>query len=292
MKNSLLQFVLFACVAASAQEPFAQPARNLNPTIQGPVPFVIKFTGSLRGVLVQPSLAPIGVTFAFYKDEIGGEPLWEETQSVSIDSQMRFTVLLGGSGSGLPPGIFEMGEARWLGIRPDGGQEGPRILLATVPYAFEAANAQTVGGRFPEEFVTQDQLGDNLRRPEPIRPLPPPCVTNCVPAAATSRAESFEAMASTGPSFISTASDGPPFQVGSNSLVQNLNVDLLHGLTDSAFAKVNSGNQFTLSQQFGGGAVFPAVPGDGGSPESSGTQDFQASGLNSIGGLTSQDFRW
>lgn len=291
MINRLL-LVLFTCVGACAQEPFAQPANNSNPTVQGPVPFVVKFASSLRGLLSQPSPGLIGVTFALYKDQTGGVPLWEETQSVGIDSQMRFTVLLGGTGAGLPPGIFQMGEARWLGIRPDGGQEGPRVLLATVPYAFEAADAQTLGGRFPAEFVTQEQLNDNLRTPVPIRPSPEPCSVNCPPSPTTSTAESYEAMTSTGPSFISNASDGPPLQVGSNSLVQNLNSDLLHGLTDSAFAKVNSSNQFPLSQQFGGGAVFPAIPGDGSGPESSGTQDFQVNGFNSSGGLTSQNFRW
>jgi len=165
MLRKLLLFVLLlSTVAVPAQEPFAPS-----------IPFVVKFTGSLHGLQGQPSPAPIGVTFALYKEESGGAPLWIETQSVTVDSQGRFTVLLGAaSGKGLPPDVFASGEARWLGITPDDGVERARVILASVPYAFKAADAQTIGGRAPEEFVTREQLGSYLllpiRFPDPGSP--------------------------------------------------------------------------------------------------------------------------
>ena len=38
--------------------------------------------------------------------------------------------------------LFASGEARWLGVRINGGEEQPRVLLLSVPYALKAADAQ------------------------------------------------------------------------------------------------------------------------------------------------------
>jgi hypothetical protein len=254
---------------------------------QGQVPFLIKFTGSIRDLRAPMSGGPIGVVFALYKDESGGASLWSELQNVTLDSQGHFTVLLGSaSGKGVPPDAFLSGEARWIGLTPDDGVERPRTMLTSVPYAFEAASAQTLAGRVPDDFVTQDQLRLSHG---PIRRL---CQSQpCGPVSYGSTASSFEANAPVGPSFISDAASGPPLSVRSSTLVPNFNADLLHGFTDSAFAKLNTNNQFFAVQQFSAGVVLPPIPGNGTTAEPSSPQDATANGI--VGsGLVNQTFRW
>jgi hypothetical protein len=268
---------------------------------QQSIPLVVKFTGSLTGLQVQ-SQTPIGVTFALYKEGSGGAPLWIETQNVTADSRGRFSVLLGAaSAEGLPPDLFASREARWLGMTPDDGVERPRVTFISVPYAFKAADSDKLGGKRAEEFVSLEQLGLLYSQPA-TTPSPtqqaqiarriwcwsdPPCEGE------GERSPTFEATSPTGPSFISDATTGPPFQVNSNTLVRQLNVDLLHGFTDSAFAKLNSNNEFSLSQQFKGGVSFPPISGDGTIAEPSSPQDFAANGLDpSSSNLITQKFRW
>jgi hypothetical protein len=290
-RHILLLVFLVSAAALPAQEQSIGPQKNSDQ--RNSVPSVVKFTGSLRGSQVQPSTVPIGITFALYKDEVGGAPLWMETQNVTLGSQRRFTVFLGANSvEGLPADVFAGGEARWLGVTPNGEGEEARIMLASVPYALEAADAQTVNGRNPEDFVTLEQLASYLPYP-----LPQLAGTGClhlpcfIPTPSLSKTNNFEAVASSGPSFISDAITGPPLEINSNTLVSNLNVDLLHGFTDASFAKLNSNNQFTLTQQFNGGVMFPPIPGKGEASESSSPQDFEATG-NSSAGLISQLFRW
>jgi hypothetical protein len=54
---------------------------------------------------------------------------------------------------GLPLYLFTSGEARWLGVRINGGEELPRILFLSVPYALKSADAQTLGGLPASAFV-------------------------------------------------------------------------------------------------------------------------------------------
>jgi hypothetical protein len=54
---------------------------------------------------------------------------------------------------GLPLALFTSGEARWLGVAVDGGAELPRIALLSVPYALQAADAETVAGKPLSAFV-------------------------------------------------------------------------------------------------------------------------------------------
>jgi hypothetical protein len=50
-----------------------------------------------------PKTGIVGITFALYKDQQGGAPLWLETQNVQADASGRYTVMLGATKSdGLP----------------------------------------------------------------------------------------------------------------------------------------------------------------------------------------------
>jgi hypothetical protein len=114
-------------------------------------PPLIKFSG----VIPFNTGAPLGVTFALYKDQTGGAPLWLETQNVAVDSAGRYTIYLGAThAGGVPPELFADGEARWLGVQPQGQPEQPRVLLAAVPYAMKAVNADTLGGLPAAAYVS------------------------------------------------------------------------------------------------------------------------------------------
>ena len=120
------------------------------------VPNVIRYSGSLKDVrnAILSSAAPVGVTFAIYKQEDGGAPIWQETQNVTPDSNGQYSVVLGSSSAtGLPDDLFSQQEQRWLGVQVQGQEEQARVLLVSVPYAIKAHEAETLGGLPPSAFV-------------------------------------------------------------------------------------------------------------------------------------------
>ena len=71
----------------------------------------------------------------------GGAPLWQETQTIALDGQGRYTLLLGATqADGIPPAVFGSGDAQWLGtvFERAGEVEGPRVRITSVPYALRA----------------------------------------------------------------------------------------------------------------------------------------------------------
>jgi hypothetical protein len=118
------------------------------------VPHLVNFSGLAIDAHGKVVTGTAGVTFAIYSQQSEGVPLWLETQNVQPDSKGNYTVQLGATKSdGLPLQLFSSGEARWLGVRVNGGEEQPRVLLLSVPYALKAADAETVGGLPPSAFV-------------------------------------------------------------------------------------------------------------------------------------------
>lgn len=112
------------------------------------VPNLIRFSGSLKVLPNPSSFSQVqGVTFAVYKQQEGGAPLWIETQNVTLDANGRYSVLLGnGNKDGVPSDLFSGNEERWLGVQASGRPEQPRVLLVSVPYAYKAKEAETLGG--------------------------------------------------------------------------------------------------------------------------------------------------
>jgi len=118
------------------------------------VPSMVRYNGTLKDSAGVARTGVVGVTFAVYRDEHGGAPLWMETQNVQADRSGAYTVELGASkSSGLPHDLFISGEARWLGVQPEGQPEQARVLLLSVPYALKAGDAETIGGLPPSAFV-------------------------------------------------------------------------------------------------------------------------------------------
>ncbi len=118
------------------------------------VPRLVNFSGRAADAQGMPVFGTASIIFSIYKDQYEGAPLWLETQNVQPDAKGNYTVKLGaGSSQGLPLELFASGEARWLGVRINGGEEQPRVLLLSVPYALKAADAQTLAGLPASAFV-------------------------------------------------------------------------------------------------------------------------------------------
>ena len=144
--------LLGACALAQVDDQHSsQPASTAT------VPRLIRMQGAVRDDAGKPLSGRVGVTFALYKDQNDQELVWQENQNVQLDSAGRYSVLLGATNeSGLPLEIFSAGEARWLGVRPDGLAEQPRILLLSVAYALKAADSEMLGGKPASAFVLAD----------------------------------------------------------------------------------------------------------------------------------------
>jgi len=131
-----------------------QPANSQQAATATVVPTLVNFSGKAMDADGKVISGIAGATFAIYKDQEGGAPLWLETQNVQADSKGNFTAQLGATKpAGLPLDLFTSGEARWLGVTVNGGQEQPRVLLLSVPYALKAADAQTLGGLPASAFL-------------------------------------------------------------------------------------------------------------------------------------------
>jgi hypothetical protein len=148
-----LRVVGIYLVAALLSVPFVARGQAVS-TASAAVPRLVKFSGIVKDAEGNPRSGTVGITFALYKDEQGGTPLWLETQNAQIDAQGHYTVNLGATKSdGLPQELFVSGEARWLGVQPQGQAEQPRVLLMSVPYALKALDAETIGGRPASSFL-------------------------------------------------------------------------------------------------------------------------------------------
>ena len=120
------------------------------------VPNLIRYNGTLKDAQATASISSttIGVTFAIYKQQDGGAPIWQETQNVTPDASGQYNVVLGSTTStGLPSDLFSQQEQRWLGMQVQGEAEQTRSLLVSVPYAFKAQEAETLGGLPASAFV-------------------------------------------------------------------------------------------------------------------------------------------
>jgi hypothetical protein len=119
-----------------------------------PVPRLVNFSGKAANAQGKTLSGIVGVTFAIYKDQSAGVALWMETQNVQADTRGNYTAQLGVTKpDGLSLDLFTSGEARWLGVRVNGSEEQPRVMLLSVPYALKAGDAATVGGLPPSAFV-------------------------------------------------------------------------------------------------------------------------------------------
>jgi hypothetical protein len=113
------------------------------------VPHYVKYAGTLKQFSSTLPERTLSLRFSIYGESTGGVPLWQEVQNTQLDSQGRYEVMLGVTANeGIPAELFSSGEPRWLAVQPlwPGETEQSRVLMVSVPYALESANAQTLGG--------------------------------------------------------------------------------------------------------------------------------------------------
>jgi trimeric autotransporter adhesin len=152
-------------VTASAQE-VATTQTVAQSSVQENVPRLVQFGATLKDSAGRPIGGVASVTFAVYAEQDGGSPLWIETQNVLADLSGHYSALLGTStAGGFPAEIFGTGESRWLGVTIARQSEMPRVLLASVPYALKAGDAQTLGGLPASSYVTTQQLASHTAAP-------------------------------------------------------------------------------------------------------------------------------
>jgi len=150
MRFPLAALSTIVVVLASPVTFLAQSAQSAQQGPPSSVPRVVNISGIFRPADGgKPSRVEV-VTLAIYADETGGEPLWQETQSISVDPSGNYSLLLGATqADGVPLDVFASGQARWLGMmwaRP-GEVDAPRVRLTSVPYALRASDAATLGGK-------------------------------------------------------------------------------------------------------------------------------------------------
>src|SRR3954462_9442606 len=79
------------------------------------VPRLINVTGVFRPADGQAPGAVESVTLSIYADQERGTPLWQETQTVTLDERGRYSLLLGATHTGgIPLEVFGSTEAHWL----------------------------------------------------------------------------------------------------------------------------------------------------------------------------------
>ena len=130
------------------------------PTAATTVPRVIRVNGALR--LASGSPAPVEiVTFAIYAEETGGEPVWQETQNLAVSADGQYSALLGATlPDGLPLDVFTSQDKRWLEVHVErsGEPTSPRVLVASVPFALRASDAETLGGKPASAFLLAEPV--------------------------------------------------------------------------------------------------------------------------------------
>lgn len=145
------------------------------------VPRLVNFSSNATDSQGRLITGIAGATFAIYKEQYEGSPLWLETQNIQADGQGNYTVQLGATKpEGLPLDLFTSGEARWLAVTINGGIEQPRVLLLSVPYALKASDSDTIGGLPPSAFMlaAAGEVPASKAAPLNYPAMPPPAVAS------------------------------------------------------------------------------------------------------------------
>ena len=160
-----LATVLLAATAV-VLSPVTSVAQSSQVTPSVQMPRLVNISGVFRPADGQPPAAVEAVTLSIYAEPEGGTPLWQETQSVALDAEGRYTLLLGAT----TPRAFHprcLRPARRSGwgscSRGSGKSKGRGCGITSVPYALRSADADTLGGRPASAYLlapTKDDSGE------------------------------------------------------------------------------------------------------------------------------------
>jgi hypothetical protein len=185
-------------VCGTAVQAVAQTSDVRGTSTTTSVPRLVQFNGTLKDTAARPVSGVASVTFAIYAEQDGGSALWTETQNVLADSNGHFNTLLGtATTDGFPSELFSTGQSRWLGISIARQPEMPRVMLASVPYAMKAGDADTLGGLPASSYVTNQQLAARGAVAAPSTTIiSSPFATSSAPAPATQSADATQLLGS------------------------------------------------------------------------------------------------
>jgi hypothetical protein len=99
-------------------------------------------------------------TFSIYDAAEGGEPLWSDTLTITLDEGGYFVTTLGTDDDPIDDAIFAS-DATWLEFALDSGAPmTPRLPITSVPYAARASVADALSGSL--DFGALDAVPDGL----------------------------------------------------------------------------------------------------------------------------------
>ena len=101
------------------------------------VPRLIRFSGTPRQVGVRPARGVAEKSLSLFKEESGGEPLWFETQTVEVDAQGRYNVLLGA----MSDSKVGLRAPNAMVMASTGGTTPPAVITETSPATFTCTSA-------------------------------------------------------------------------------------------------------------------------------------------------------
>jgi hypothetical protein len=106
------------------------------------IPKKIAYQGRLTDASGAPLAGEHDLFFSLHNAESGGIMLWSEAKTETADSNGVFSTILGST----TPIQISFEEPRWLAITVDGEPLAPRREIVSVASAFNAQNADSLGG--------------------------------------------------------------------------------------------------------------------------------------------------
>lgn len=126
-------------------------------SVSADVPKKINHQGRLVDAATgQPLVGAHDMVFRIYDAPAGGTVLWSEAQAVVADSSGVVSIILGASTAI----DISFQPQRWLEIQVDGEVLSPRTELVSSPYAFVAANADSLGGLHSSSYSLEGHVHD------------------------------------------------------------------------------------------------------------------------------------
>ncbi|HDQ99401.1 MAG TPA: hypothetical protein ENN51_03840 [candidate division WOR-3 bacterium] len=142
MKTSFATVALCLLLAAGAS--YAEQVVEPRPETDAiSIPRLVNYQGKLTDDFGEPLTGNYNFTFAIYSAETGGSSLWSEAHGGIPVADGIFNVVLG---SVSPITNLPAGPHCWLQITVNGVTMTPRTRLVSVPYAYNADDAEHLGG--------------------------------------------------------------------------------------------------------------------------------------------------
>ena len=163
--NALMGAMLAVCLCTSGLEVQAQSANGFPPNLMTYQGYLVDANGN---PLAPSNPVNFAVVFRIYSASTGGNPVWSESQTVTVDKG-NFSVVLGeGGAQGSEPRpnlstVFTSSTASdlYIGITVNGLSGGnteilPRLRLLTSPYSFLARAANGLAGNDGAALIASD----------------------------------------------------------------------------------------------------------------------------------------